>query len=161
MLKRQTYLGSSYYKRGNIGLARRARAHGLVTPAEIEGCRALAPGPKTNRVFSPENVAGMNRGNYFRTESAPARFKAGDAVRTRNINPATHTRLPRYARGQDGVVEAIRGCHVYPDTVAIGAGEDPQWLYTVVFSARELWGADADPANKISIEAFEPYLLPA
>ena len=43
----------------------------------------------------------------------------------------------------------------------IGAGENPQWLYTVVFDGRELWGADADPTVKISIDAFEPYLEPA
>ena len=67
-------------------------------------------------------------------------------MRTRNLNPTTHTRLPRYARDKNGVVEAVRGCHVYPDTVAIGQGEQPQWLYTVVFTARELWGDDADAA---------------
>ena len=39
-----------------------------------------------------------------------------------------------------------------------GRGEDPQWLYTVCFDAQELWGADADPTLKVSIEAFEPYL---
>jgi nitrile hydratase len=50
---------------------------------------------------------------------------------------------------------------VFPDTAAIGQGEHPQWLYTVVFSARELWGEDADPKAKVSIEAFEPYLDPA
>ena len=86
-----------------------------------------------------------------------ARFKPGDRVRTRNINPPTHTRLPRYARGRVGAVEAVRGCHVFPDSVATGAGEDPQWLYTVVFDARELWG-DADPTLTVSIDAFEPYL---
>ena len=41
------------------------------------------------------------------------------------------------------------------------AGENPQWLYTVVFEGAELWGADADPTVKISIDAFEPYLEPA
>ncbi len=92
---------------------------------------------------------------------APARFKAGDRVRTVNINPPTHTRLPRYARDKSGTVEAVRGCHVYPDTAASGAGEDPQWLYTVVFSGRDLWGEASDPALTVSIEAFEPYLLPA
>ncbi len=30
---------------------------------------------------------------------AQARFKPGDAVVARNIHPAGHTRLPRYARG--------------------------------------------------------------
>jgi nitrile hydratase len=79
-------------------------------------------------------------------------------VRTRNLNPPSHTRLPRYARGRLGTVEAIRGCHVFPDSVATGAGEDPQWLYTVVFAGRELWGEQSDPTLTVSIEAFEPYL---
>jgi len=74
------------------------------------------------------------------------------------INPPTHTRLPRYVRGHEGVIEAVRGCHVFPDSVVTGRGEDPQWLYTVVFSGREIWGANADPNLKVSVEAFEPYL---
>jgi hypothetical protein len=82
-------------------------------------------------------------------------------VRTKNINPATHTRLPRYVRGHTGIIERINGCHVFPDSAAHGTNENPQWLYTVVFESRELWGDDADPALKISIEAFEPYLEPA
>jgi nitrile hydratase len=79
-------------------------------------------------------------------------------VRAKNIHPPTHTRLPRYARGHVGIVEAIRGCHVFPDSTAVGGGENPQWLYTVVFDARELFGEAADPTLKVSIEAFEPYL---
>ncbi|MND05079.1 Low-molecular weight cobalt-containing nitrile hydratase subunit beta [compost metagenome] len=47
---------------------------------------------------------------------------------------------------------------MFPDAAAQGEGEHPQWLYTVVFEGRELWGADADPALRVSIEAFEPYL---
>ena len=74
------------------------------------------------------------------------------------MNPTTHTRLPRYARGKIGLVEAVRGCFVFPDSNAHGGGEDPRWLYTVRFSAAELWGADADPALEVSIDAWEPYL---
>ena len=59
--------------------------------------------------------------------------------------PPTHTRLPRYVRGHVGVVERVHGCHVFPDSAAIEAGENPQWLYTVVFDGAELWGPDADP----------------
>jgi hypothetical protein len=47
-----------------------------------------------------------------------------------------------------------------PDSVAADRGDNPQWLYTVVFTSQELWGPDADPTNKISIDAFEPYLEP-
>jgi hypothetical protein len=64
-------------------------------------------------------------------------------------------------RGHVGVVERVHGCHVYPDTSATGAGDNPQWLYTVRFDNRELWGPDADPTVKVSIDAFEPYLDPA
>ena len=82
-------------------------------------------------------------------------------MRAKKLNPSTHTRLPRYTRGRVGLVEAVRGCHVFPDSVAAGGGENPQWLYTVVFDGRELWGEQAEPSLKVSIEAFEPYLEPA
>ena len=75
----------------------------------------------------------------------PARFAVGDRVRTRNMHPRGHTRLPRYARGKTGVVERVHGAHVFPDTNAHGQGEKPQWLYTIRFRGRELWGEQADP----------------
>ena len=89
--------------------------------------------------------AGMTRNSFFRQQQGPARFKPGDRVRTVNINPLTHTRLPRYARDKVGMVELIHGCHAFPDSVASERGDDPQWLYTVVFDGREIWGPDADP----------------
>ena len=85
----------------------------------------------------------------------------GDRVRARNEHPATHTRLPRYVRGREGVVEQVHAPHVFPDTHAHGRGEAPEWLYTVRFDARELWGPDADPTVRVSTDAFEPYLEPA
>ena len=58
-------------------------------------------------------------------------------------------------------MELVHGTHVFPDRNSQFLGEDPQWLYTVRFTARELWGPDADPAQSVSIDAFEPYLEPA
>ena len=87
----------------------------------------------------------MVRGKFGRAAPAPAKFKPGDRVRAKNIHPATHTRLPRYVRGHVGVVERDHGCQVFPDSAAMEAGENPQWLYTVVFDGAELWGPDADP----------------
>jgi nitrile hydratase len=165
-----TYLASSYYKRWFLGLERRVVAHGLVGEDEIAAGRALRPGIRLNRKLTAADAKAPMWGNFERPAPGPARFKAGDRVRTRNINPATHTRLPRYARDKTGTIEAIRGCHVFPDSAAIGPtgqarglkahGDNPQWLYTVVFSARELWGEAADPLVRVSIEAFEPYLVP-
>ena len=153
------YTSVSYYQRWLLGLEHRVLEHNLVAEDELKAGKSLHANDKPNRIFTPADADNLTRGNFERDSAAPPKFKAGDRVRTRNINPATHTRLPRYARDKVGVVEAIRGCHVYPDTVAIGAGEDPQWLYTVVFDGRTLWGEDSEPSVSVSVEAFEPYLM--
>jgi hypothetical protein len=89
-----------------------------------------------------------------------ARFVIGDQVRVRAAAVAHHTRLPGYARGKIGRIDQVRGVHVFPDAHAHGLGEQPQWLYTVVFSARELWGNGAAQGQSVSIDAWEPYLEP-
>jgi nitrile hydratase len=158
-----TYLASTYYQRWYLGLERRVVNYGLVGADELKAGHSLHPAKQLARAVTLADAQKPPiRGNFERPAAAPAKFKPGDRVRTVNINPATHTRLPRYARDKEGVVEAIRGCHVYPDTAALDVhNEDPQWLYTVVFTGKELWGDAADPTIKVSIEAFEPYLLPA
>ena len=156
------YLSSSYYKKWALRLENLVVARGLADADEIAAGHALRPGKTLKRKLAPADVPNtLTRGSFARPAQAPARFKPGDRVRTKNIHPATHTRLPRYARGRTGVVEALRGCHVFPDTAALGQGDDPQWLYTVLFDGRELWGDSAEPSLKVSIEAFEPYLEPA
>ena len=158
-----TYLASTYYQRWYLGLERRVVTYGLVGADELKAGHSLHPAKQLARTVTLADARKPPiRGNFERLATAPAKFKPGDRVRTVNINPATHTRLPRYARDKEGVVEAIRGCHVYPDTAALDVhNEQPQWLYTVVFTGKELWGDAADPTIKVSIEAFEPYLLPA
>ena len=157
----KVYLSVTYYQKWFLGLAHRVLAHGLVGADEIEAGKSLRPGAKVPRTMTKAEIGGaMTRGSYDRPTNQAARFKPGDKVRTRNLNPVTHTRLPRYARDKVGVVEAVRGCHVFPDSVTTGGGENPQWLYTVVFDGRTLWGEASDPALKVSIEAFEPYLQP-
>lgn len=157
------YLESSYYKKWFLALRQSMLERGMVGKDEIEAARSLRQSPPLKRgKFSMSDVQRvMTRGSFRRDPSAPPAFALGDRVRTKNINPVTHTRLPRYARGHTGTIERINGCHVFPDTSARGEGEHPQWLYTVVFSGRDLWGDDADPTLKVSIEAFEPYLDPA
>src|SRR5205814_2751157 len=125
---------------------------------EIAAGRSLRPSIRLNRKMSLDDAKAASYAHFDRPAPGPARFKPGDPVRTRNINPPTHTRLPRYARGKLGTVEAVRGCHVFPDTAALGDHNHAAWLYTVVFTGRELWGEEADPSITVSIEAFEPYL---
>ncbi len=155
------YLGSSYYRRWALGLERRCVGTGLVSDDELAAGRALHPvRPRRPALTVAEVPDTLMRGDFERPPAAPAKFAPGDRVRARNINPPGHTRLPRYARGHVGVVESIRGCHVFPDTAATGPGDEAHWLYTVVFDSRELWGDGADPLLTVSIDAFEPYLDP-
>jgi nitrile hydratase len=156
----QIYLNSSYYKKWLLGLEDLLVDKGFVAADEIATGHATEPAKPLRRgKFTRDDVDRiMVRGKFGREATAPAKFKPGDRVRAKNIHPVTHTRLPRYVRGHVGVVERDHGCQVFPDTAATGAGENPQWLYTVVFNAAELWGGDADPTVKISIDAFEPYL---
>lgn len=86
------------------------------------------------------------------------RFKAGDHVIVRNINPAGHTRLPRYARGKRGVVAHDHGVFVFPDTSAHGAGEKPQHVYSVRFAARDLWGPHASERDVLYLDLWDDYL---
>ena len=158
MLRPDVYLALSYYGKWALRLENMVVQRGLADADELSAGHTLHPGKAMRRFGVADVPKTLNRGSFSRPAPASARFRVGDRVRAKNIHPPTHTRLPRYARGHVGVIEAIRGCHVFPDSIAVGAGENPQWLYTVVFDGRELWGEAADPTLKISIEAFEPYL---
>jgi nitrile hydratase len=155
----RVYLSSSYYERWLLAMERLLVERGLVDGEELTVRRSLHPGrPLPRGALTTADVErSLTRGSFGRPATAPPRFAPGDTVRAKNIHPRTHTRLPGYARGHVGTVERVRGFHVFPDSAALGQ-EDPQWLYTVCFAGRELWGDDADPALMVSIEAFEPYL---
>jgi nitrile hydratase subunit beta len=157
------YYGSSYYRIWLEALTNRLIAEGMVTAEEVAAGASREPARSVPRVLRAEVVGpALAAGTrYAREPSAPARFSVNEAVRMRVINPPTHTRLPRYTRGRTGVVDRVHAPHVLPDTHAHFQGEHPQWLYTVRFAARELWGDDADPTVTVSVDAFEPYLEPA
>ncbi|MCR4522484.1 MULTISPECIES: nitrile hydratase subunit beta [Bosea] len=157
------YLSSTYYEIWLAALDKVLVKHGFLSADELVSGKPATERREPKRVLKGEEVAGVLRRGfpYEREAKAPARFTVGDKVRTIVMHPQHHTRLPRYARGKTGVVERITGCHVFPDTGAQGKPETAQWLYTVVFDGRELWGRDADPTSTVSIEAWESYLEPA
>lgn len=91
-------------------------------------------------------------------EDVAARFTVGDTVRARNLNPVGHTRLPRYIRGHVGEVCADHGVFSFPDSAAHGRGHQAQHLYSVRFTARELWGDAAHARDTVYIDLFDDYL---
>jgi nitrile hydratase beta subunit len=151
------YITSSYYEHWLSGLERLLQKHGLATAEEIASGVATAPGkpvaPTTAEAVWPAVTA---LGGYVRPSDAAPLFKPGDMVRTRHLNPAHHTRLPRYLRGHVGEIVACHGAHVFPDSNAQGLGEDPRHLYTVRFKTSEVWGNAA--RDVIHADLWEPYL---
>jgi nitrile hydratase len=93
-----------------------------------------------------------------RDPSVRPAFRVGQRVRTRNLNPTGHTRLPRYARGKTGVIERDHGVYVFPDTNAHFRGEKRQHVYSVRFPARELWGPDASARDSVRLDLWDDYL---
>ena len=146
------YLALSYYEIWFEALSELLSRRGLLAEGPAK--------PTRNPPLPAANVAAMlaRGGPCDRPAPNPPAFAVGEKVRSRNIHPAGHTRLPRYARGKRGVIERVQGCFVFPDSNGHGQGENPQWVYSVAFSGPELWGDGSDPTLTVSIDAWESYL---
>lgn len=157
------YLLMSYYERWVYGTILLIVQSGLATRAEIDSGVPAAGAVKVVPALSEEKAVkliakGVPAGRDLK---AAARFQVGQRVRSRNINPVGHTRLPRYARGKFGIIDRDHGVFVFPDTNAHFLGEKPQHVYSVRFAARELWGEQAAPRDSVYVDMWDDYLEPA
>jgi nitrile hydratase subunit beta len=153
------YLRMSYYEKWFAAMERRVIQYGFVTAEELETGRAAPNSAKA----APALTVDMAR-TYARDipsandPSVAPLFHTGQQVRARNINPAGHTRLPRYARGKTGQIVRDHGVYAFPDTSAQNAGDKRQHLYSVRFTARELWGETASPRDFVHLDMWDDYL---
>ncbi len=163
MIPGPDYLRMSYDEKWIAGLRQLMLKHGLVTPEELSDGRPAPGSVRATPPLTADRVAGSlaRGGSVERAIDSAPKFAVGDRVRARNIHPTGHTRLPRYARGHLGEIVRRHGAHVFPDTNAHGAGEQPQHLYQVRFAARELWGEAASARDAVFLDLWEPYLEPA
>ncbi|MFC3396467.1 nitrile hydratase subunit beta [Brenneria rubrifaciens] len=152
------YLLASYYEHWLHAIETLLCEKGVISAAELQGAvntvqRAPAPSVLTEDMVSQV----VNTGASARVaHDTPAFFIVGDRVRAKNINPTTHTRLPRYVRGKVGTIEIDHGVFATPDTMAHGLGEHPQHVYSVSFTAQELWGEAR--SDKVYIDLWDDYL---
>ncbi len=154
------YLRNSYYENWYQGLLKLLFEKGLISQSEQDSGKAVPMETHlTDNVLAASKVTdAMLKGGPVNMDiEPPPLFKRGDTVRVRNINPEGHTRLPRYARGRQGVVDIHHGAHVFPDSNAQGIREG-QHLYGVQFTSSELWGSEARNDFQVCIDLWEPYL---
>jgi len=71
------------------------------------------------------------------------------------MDPSHHTRLPRYARGAVGTVIEIHGNYRLPDDRARGLAGEPEPVYTVRFTAEELFGGGE---HAVTVDVWQTYL---
>jgi len=160
------YLGLGYYEKWLVRMESACIEASFVSREEINdlmhGKDVWAEDRFAKAVSAETLVTQLKSGRLSaRHISEPPAFKISTSVRARNINPIGHTRLPRYARGKIGIVTADHGGHIFPDTNSCFDGENPQRLYTILFSAQELWGNDKNPKDTVCIDMWESYLEPA
>jgi nitrile hydratase beta subunit len=153
------YLNSSYYERWLAAIESVLVDHGVITREELPATSNSADTPAAALIANLTNATSLAPSARKRHRTR-ARFKVGDPVRTHEINPPGHTRMPRYARGKTGVVIRDWGVFVFPDTNAHHAGENRQHCYAVAFNARELWGKPMRARERVHIDLWEDYLEP-
>ena len=161
VLPPHVYLASSYYRKWLLGLEDNAGRQGFCGTArnlrqDTRWSRKAAQARQIHR----RRCRAHHGARQVRTRRAGAREIQARRSRARQEHPSrSRIRACRVTRAaMSAWSSAITACQVFPDSAAMDAGENPQWLYTVVFDGAELWGPDADPTVKISIDAFEPYL---
>ena len=154
------YLRLSYYARWFTALVDLLAASGAVSAAELARGAADPQAPlPARRERPPQAPAGFGR----LERDLPARFAVGDHVRARTVRTPGHHRSPRYVHGRRGLVVRDNGVYALQDTDEYGQqrGDFPQHVYTVRFSARELWAERGHPRDAVHVELWEDYLDPA
>jgi len=162
-LSRAAYLDDGYFARWLSAAELLLTDSAILAPGAIDARARNLRGEDVEEPPVPEpalpDYTPAAEGSLRTIDSAPA-FAVGERVRTKDISPPGHTRLPGYVRGHAGVIEVIQPAAVLPDTVAHFQGENPQYVYSVRYDSRDLWGADAEPFA-LTADLFESYLEPA
>lgn len=161
------YLMSQYYEHWMHAMVHWGSEAGIFDPADLDRrTREYLENPEKMPPTrqDPEMVAALEAliasgDDYRRPVETPAKFAVGETVVVRADASTTHTRRASYIRGRTGKVSAAHGAYVLPDTNATGAGEQPEHLYTVEFTAGELWSDSAEPDTLNYFDVWESYLL--
>jgi len=151
------YLSASYYEIWLTALCNLLVKHGLVTMDELTRGEVSVPAKRLLPVLQSEAVprALAAGAPVDRAPQDTQKFQVGDNVRVANRHTATHTRLPSYIRNKIGVVKAVHGCHVYPDSNAQGLGENPEWLYNIQFDTTASTASTARRACRLLATLFK------
>jgi len=155
------YLRASYYERWLWSNERRLLAKSTIAPGEIDAwVSRLATGGIPPVVDDLDQARRVLDGVRTQTSelgtAGETAFQPGDAVRVLRMHPPGHTRCPRYVRGAQGIVDAVRGTYPLPDDGPRRREIEP--VYSVAFSSEDVFGVGDEPAWRLYLDLQESYL---
>ncbi len=152
------YATVPYFVKWNLNELAHRVDQGLFTLEEVVAGHSMAQRPPAPARTEAELHAQLQANNtdFSRELDHPPRYSVGETVRTKRAPSPGHSRLPAYARGAAGRVIAYHGGHLFADAGARGEHR-AEHLYTVEFSAAELWGEGATPGDTVCLDLWEPY----
>jgi nitrile hydratase beta subunit len=166
------YLSVTYYEHWLHSVVDLLNQKGILSTADLEARMALImeqprsgdgaakEQQSTTALLKKEMVPGaLATGHTSRVDiTIEPRFRVGQRVRARNLQFAGHTRLVRYVKGKLGVLVTDFGVFTLPDSMAHGDIPTPQHVYSVSFTAEEIWGPQANPRDSLRVGLWEDYL---
>jgi thiocyanate hydrolase subunit beta len=163
------YLGLPYYARwlwsvGKVLIEKEYITWGELTDrlAEVQaryagGLKGRLPdaqpkfegdGSEVKRNRNHIEAVGKGDPAMYAGQAGPAKFKAGDRVKVRELPAMFYTRTPEYVRGAEGVIADVSYESPAPEDET-WRREDvkPEWFYIVRFNQADLWDSYAGPKN--------------
>ncbi len=159
-LDAEHYFDDGYYGRWLYGAENLLMDSDIIAPGAVEARAANMTGGNVEEPAAPEphkpDYAPTAAGS-IRVIETPQRFRVGQRVRARVMQAPGHTRLQSYTQGHAGVVSIVEPAQVLPDTHAHFIAENAQWVYTVSFDSKELFGPTAERFT-LNTDLYEDYM---
>ena len=159
-LDSERYFDDGYYGRWLYGAENLLMDSDIIAPGTVEARATNMTGGHAEEPAAPEphkpDYAPTAAGS-IRVIDAPQRFRVGQRVRAKIMHAPGHTRLQKYTQGHVGTVAIVEPAQVLPDTHAHFIAENAQWVYTVRFDSRELFGPSAEQFT-LNTDLYEDYM---
>ncbi len=159
-LDSERYFDDGYYGRWLYGAENLLMDSDIIAPGTVEARATNMTGGHAEEPAAPEphkpDYAPTAAGS-IRVIDAPQRFRVGQRVRAKIMHAPGHTRLQKYTQGHIGTVAIVEPAQVLPDTHAHFIAENAQWVYTVRFDSRELFGPSAEQFT-LNTDLYEDYM---
>lgn len=159
-LDSERYFDDGYYGRWLYGAENLLMDSDIIAPGTVEARATNMTGGHAEEPAAPEphkpDYAPTAAGS-IRVIDAPQRFRVGQRVRAKIMQAPGHTRLQKYTQGHVGTVAIVEPAQVLPDTHAHFIAENAQWVYTVRFDSRELFGPSAEQFS-LNTDLYEDYM---